>query len=90
MADARPGRALAICHLPVNLEEECEALRVFAQEAVKRVTGAEPKILPAAERAIADPPDEPPALLVERAHAAGFVLDEHAWSKLDADARSRW
>jgi hypothetical protein len=54
---------------------------------VKRLTGVEPQILPAAERAIADPPGEPPALLVERAQAAGFVLDEHSWSKLDADAR---
>ena len=57
------------------------------QEAVKRVTGVEPKILPAAERAIADPPDAPPALLIERAQTAGFVLDETSWSKLDADAR---
>lgn len=81
------GERLAICHLPVNLEEECEALRVFVQEAVKRVTGAEPKILPAAERAIADPPAEPPALLIEHAQAAGFTLDADAWSKLDADAR---
>jgi len=81
------GERLAICHLPVNLEEECEALRVFVQEAVKRVTGAEPQILPAAERAIADPPGEPPALLVERAQTAGFVLDETSWSRLDADAR---
>ncbi|MGD0073919.1 MAG: nitrate reductase associated protein [Candidatus Binataceae bacterium] len=81
------GERLAICHLPVNLEEECEALRVFVREAVKRLTGAEPKTIPAAERTLADPPAEPPSLLVEHAREAGFVLDENAWNKLDADAR---
>jgi len=81
------GERLAICHLPVNLEEECEALRVFVQESVKRTSGAEPKIMPEAERAIAEPPAEPPALLIERSQAAGFVLDEDSWSKLDTDAR---
>lgn len=81
------GERLAICHLPTNLDEESEALRVFVQEAVKRATGAEAKTLPETERAIADPPDSPPAGLSERAQAAGFALDQDSWSKLDADAR---
>ena len=81
------GERLAICHLPTNLDEECEALRVFVQEAVKRATGAEAKKLSEAERAIADPPDSPPAGLAEHAKDAGFALDEESWSKLDADAR---
>jgi len=81
------GERLVVCHLPVNLEEECEAMRVFLREAVKRVTGAEPQMLPEAERAVADPPDQRPILLIERAQAVGFVLDDTSWSKLDADAR---
>jgi hypothetical protein len=81
------GERLAICHLPINLEEESEALRVFVQEAVKRQTGAEPQTIPVAERAVAEPPAEPPARLVERAQEAGFALTEDSWSKLDADAR---
>ena len=81
------GERLAICHLPTNLDEECEALRVFVQESVKRATGAEAKTLSEADRAIADPPDSPPVGLTERAKAVGFVLDQDSWSKLDADAR---
>jgi len=81
------GERLAICHLPANLEEECEAMRLFVREAAMRATGVEAKMLPEAERDAAEPPDEPPARLIERAREAGFVLDDTSWSKLDPDAR---
>ena len=81
------GERLATCHLPANLEEECEAMRLFLREAVTRATGVEPKLIPEAERDAAEPPDEPPARLIERAREADFVLDDTSWSKLDPDAR---
>ena len=81
------GERLATCHLPANLEEECEAMRLFLREAITRATGVEPKLIPEAERDTADPPAQPPARLIEHARAAGFALDETSWSKLDPDAR---
>ena len=81
------GERLAICHLPANLEEERDAMRLFLREAVKRATGGEPKLVPEAERDAAEPPAQPPASLIEHGRAAGFVLDETSWVKLDPDAR---
>lgn len=81
------GERLAICHLPANLEEECEAIRVFIREAVMRQTGAEPRVLSEAERRQAEAPEEPPPLLVERAREFGFAISNEDWSKFDADER---
>jgi hypothetical protein len=78
---------LAICHLPVERHEEREALRLFINEAVRRVCGEEPRALSEAQRAVADPPSQLPAQVAERARAAGLALDQAAWERLDADQR---
>lgn len=81
------GERLAICHLPVERHEEREALRLFINEAVRRVCGEEPRALGEAQRAVADPPAKLPAEIAERARAAGVALDQKAWERLDADER---
>ncbi|HZP45799.1 MAG TPA: nitrate reductase associated protein [Candidatus Binataceae bacterium] len=82
------GERLAICHLPINDDEEIDALRLFIREAVKdRCGGATPKELPDEVRAAADPPAHPPALLVERARDVGITLGEREWARLDSDER---
>lgn len=81
------GERLAICHLPANLEEECEAIRLFIREAVVRQTGAEPRVLSEAECRQAETPDQPPAVLMERADQLGFAIGNEDWSTFDADER---
>ena len=81
------GERLALCHLPVESEEECEAMRVFTEEAVRAKSGVGVKPLPEASRAAAEPPRHPPARLVEHARALGITLNQPAWDKLDADER---
>jgi hypothetical protein len=81
------GERLAICHLPVERHDEREALRLFINEAVRRVCGEEPHTLAQAQRAVADPPAKLPTKLAEHAHAAGVALDQAAWERLDADER---
>ena len=68
------GERLAICHLPVDSSEECDALGVFIREAMKRRFGVEPKSLTDAQRASAEPPAAPPDRVVSHARAAGFDL----------------
>jgi hypothetical protein len=81
------GERLAICHLPVDSAEECDALGLFIREAMKRRFGVEPKRLTDAQRASAEPPASPPARVVAHARSAGFDLSAAAWSQLDADER---
>jgi hypothetical protein len=81
------GERLAVCHLPVELPDEREALRLFIAEAVRRAGGEEPRTLSEAQRALADPPHELPAQLAERSRAAGVKLDQASWERLDADER---
>jgi hypothetical protein len=81
------GERLALCHLPVASEEECEALRIFTDEAVKAKSGGGVKALPPESRAAAEPPAHPPARLVEHARVLGFTLNQPVWDKLDADER---
>ena len=81
------GERLAICHLPAEQPEECDAMRSFINEAVMRVSGAEPKELPPSERLTAEPPPEVPAALVADARAAGVVLTQAMWDRLDGDQR---
>jgi hypothetical protein len=81
------GERLAVCHLPDQLPEERDALRLFITEAVRRAKGEEPRALSEAQRALADPPRELPAPLAERARAAGVKLDQAMWERLDADER---
>jgi hypothetical protein len=83
----RLGERLAVCHLPADSQEECDALRLFIREAVFDRTGSEPKVLDAAERTSAEPPAEPPRRLVENARAEGIELDQSKWTSLDADQR---
>ena len=81
------GERLAICHLPVDSSEECDALGVFIREAMTRRFGVEPKSLTDAQRASAEPPAAPPDRVVSHARAAGFDLSDAAWSRLDGDER---
>jgi len=81
------GERLAICHLPVDSAEECDALGVFIREAMTRQFGVEPKSLTDAQRASAEPPASAPDRVVMQARAAGFDLSAAVWSQLDADER---
>ncbi len=81
------GERLAMCHLPAQEPEECDALRSFVIEAVKRVSGAEPKELPPDQRSTAEPPREVPPSLVADARSAGVALTQQMWDRLDGDQR---
>ncbi len=81
------GERLAVCHLPADSDEEAEALKLFIREAVQSRSGEEPKSIPEAERIAADPPPEPPAVLVQNLSALGVALDRGAWTRLDSDER---
>jgi hypothetical protein len=81
------GERLAICHLPVDSAEECDALGVFLREAMKRRFGVEPKSLTDAQRASAEPPASPPSRVIANARATGFDLSVGVWSRLDGDER---
>ncbi len=78
---------LAICHLPSGSREECEVFELFVGEAVERQSGSKPAPLSTDQRAMAEPPDKPPAQVVEHAHANGIALGPYEWSKLDDDER---
>ena len=81
------GERLAICHLPADQAEECEALRTFVVEVVKRTSGEEPRDLAPEQRVAADPPQAAPASLVADAASAGMVLTQSMWDRLDGDER---
>ncbi|MGD0118805.1 MAG: nitrate reductase associated protein [Candidatus Binatus sp.] len=81
------GERLAICHLPVDSAEECDALGTFIREAMTHRFGVEPKSLTDAQRASAEPPASAPDRVVMHARAAGFDLSAAVWSQLDADER---
>jgi hypothetical protein len=85
----RLGRAehLAICYMPANTFDECDALREVIVETVKSRSGSEPKELAEEVRRAANPPPFPPSLLVSRSKAAGFALSEQVWQSLDEDER---
>jgi len=81
------GERLAICHIPADSGEECDALACFIREAMMRRFGVEPKQLSASQRASAEPPVSPPDQLVTHARGAGFDLNGAVWGRLDADER---
>jgi hypothetical protein len=81
------GERLAICHIPTDSGEECDALAFFIRETMVRRFGVEPKQLSDAARASAEPPDNPPSQLVAHAREAGFNLSGPIWAHLDADER---
>ncbi|HYL60535.1 MAG TPA: nitrate reductase associated protein [Candidatus Acidoferrales bacterium] len=80
------GERLAICHLPTDAADECDALATFIREAMMRRFGVEPKQLSEAQRASAEPPAAPPPRLVAHAAQLGFDV-VGAWSRLDSDER---
>jgi hypothetical protein len=81
------GERLAICHLPAQEADECEALRTFIVETVKRTSGVEPKDLTPEQRHASEPPDRVPPSLMADAEAAGAVLTQPMWDRLDGDER---
>jgi hypothetical protein len=81
------GERLAICHLPADHADECEAMRTFVVEAVKRSSGVEPNDLPPEQRLTAEPPNEVPPALIADATSAGAVLTQAMWDRLDGDER---
>jgi hypothetical protein len=81
------GERLAVCHLPAESEEECETIRIFIGEALKRQNGTEPKVLPEEQRRESEPPASPPPQLVENARAEGVTLNQALWERLDEDQR---
>lgn len=81
------GERLAICHLPVADAAECEAVRIFVEEAVQNRCGVGTRELSAELRRAADPPANPPTTLVDRATAIGVALKQADWERLDADER---
>lgn len=81
------GERLAICHLPAGEPDECEALRTFIVEAVKRTSGKEPNDLTPEQRKAAEPPRDVPQSLVADAASAGATLTQAMWDRLDGDER---
>ncbi|HKD66167.1 MAG TPA: nitrate reductase associated protein [Candidatus Binataceae bacterium] len=81
------GERLAVCHLPADQPDECQALRAFVVESVKRTCGVEPGELPPEQRQTAEPPDKVPPALVADAAAAGSALTQAMWDRLDGDER---
>jgi len=78
---------LAICYMPANAPDECEALREVILTVVKARSRSEPRELSEETRRTAEPPELPPSLLAERSKALGFVLSEQVWRSLDQDER---
>jgi len=81
------GERLAICHLPAESAEECDALRIFIEEAVRNHGAGAAKPLPDEARRAAEPPPSPPSRLVENARTEGVTLEQSQWDHLDADER---
>src|SRR5438552_18895123 len=77
------GERLMICHAPVESSEECEALQLFIDEAVRARSGAPPKRLAIELQQSADPPSMPPAKLTANASMAGVKLTRLEWERLD-------
>jgi hypothetical protein len=81
------GERLAICHLPTATDEECDAMKVFIEEAVNQRCGSATKPVSDELRRAARPPTAPPEALVANAMAEGVKLSQPAWERLDADER---
>jgi hypothetical protein len=78
---------LAICHLPTSSDEECAAIRLFLEEAVRTRAGSATKALSDEVKRSAEPPSSPPHQLIQNAKAAGITLSQPEWDRLDADER---
>src|SRR5712692_8573266 len=67
--------------------DEWDAMRVFIEEAVANRGAGATKPLPEAMRTAADPPDSPPAKLLDNARALGVTFGQAEWDRLNADER---
>jgi hypothetical protein len=83
----RRGEKLMICHAPADSSEERIALTTFIQEVALARTGSPAKVLSDDTRHSADPPDQPPQVLVLHARGFGIELDGESWASLDDDQR---
>lgn len=81
------GERLAVCHLPVGSSDECDAFRVFIDEALANHNAGESKVLPEHVRAAAEAPSSPPPTLIENARADGVAISQSDWDRLDQDER---
>jgi hypothetical protein len=81
------GERLAVCHLPTAAAEECDAMRIFLDEAIRARGPGAAKPLSDEVRRAAEPPNAPPAQLIENARAAGVAVGQAQWDRLDADER---
>ncbi len=81
------GERLMICHAPAAEPDECEALRLFIHEAAVARSGSPPRPLSDESRQDAEPPAEPPPVLVANAHSLGVTLIAQEWERLDDDER---
>jgi hypothetical protein len=80
------GERLAICHLPIDHENQRETLNLFITEAVERACGEQPKTRRKRARHRRTAPHTLPAeVAAQRAPRAR--LDQAAWERLDADER---
>jgi hypothetical protein len=81
------GERLMICHAPADQPEECDALKLFIHEAALARSGTPPRPLSEDGRRHADPPVEPPSLLVSNARRLGVNLTAGEWERLNDDER---
>jgi hypothetical protein len=81
------GERLMICHAPASMPDEREALRLFIHEATLARSGFPPRPLSDESRQEAEPPAEPPPLLVANANALGVTLTAREWEQLNDDER---
>lgn len=81
------GERLAICHFPVNLDEERAAFTTFVREVAERSSGGAIAPVTSVNKSVLEVPSEPPQVLIENSRAAGFELTKPLWDKLDSDER---
>jgi hypothetical protein len=81
------GERLAVCHLPADSPEECDAMRTFIVEMVKRTCGVKPGELKPEQSSAAEPPKAVPPKLAADAATAGASLTQAMWDQLDGDER---
>lgn len=81
------GERLMVCHAPAQSADECDALRMFVEEASLARSGSKPKDLPESARRGAEPPSSPPPELIANARQAGTPISQAEWDLLDEDQR---
>ena len=81
------GERLMICHAPADSTAECDALRLFIEEAALARSGEPPRELGMEVRQAASPPAEPPPRLIANADSLGVKITAREWQRLDDDQR---